>query len=339
VEIAHIRDGIHAHQRGHDWLRLGQPDVALRHFQLGSFHGLAVAEEDAAALDESGGTGIARCPSDAAPTAHRPWQRRPWLVPAAATLLALVATIFLNGWLARPAPAPPSVPQAGLLQLPTALPDGKQGSRLALDLGTGGSAGPAEPAPGDTTETPSPRPSESRPAAPAAPSSPAAELTPSSDPHYSFSREDGAESFTALVFTDDTEQWRRLRLHATPGSEFQATLWSIGRAPCLWRFVGLDSAAPGAIETTTGEVRVAAGERRYTTLVLRDWPILSVEVRGGEQAAGCLLVNQRIVRATPSPAASPSQENAEVQPSPSPSESAAASPSPERTADPAARAN
>jgi hypothetical protein len=362
VEIEHILGRGDAHRRGHFWLRHGQQELAYDYFRLGSRHGLAAAEEDLAAMAESGNTRAADCPDPSIAHHHRARRRPAWLASVAAALLAAMVGL-LAGWLARPvSPAAPAVAGAWV---PTDLSGASEGPRANLDLGT--AAPPwARVEPGTPPITSSPAPVASRSPAPAAAAPPAASearnqplsdplpgdpqsgntqsgepekrnpqtgdpqpgdpqqgdpqqgkpktADPLSDPHISVSRDDDGETFTALVPLDGAGGWRRLRFPTAPGSEFRATLWSAGSTPCRWRFAGLDSTESDATGARTGEIRVDAGERRDAILSVRDWPVLSVEVRGGGRAADCLLVNQRIMAPSPSPAVSPTTEKATASP-------------------------
>jgi hypothetical protein len=344
AEVDRILMGNDAHLHGHRFFKRGHRELAYAYFRLGSLHGIASADEDLAALRASGDTQTADCLGEACmpatswqPARHavqdQSWARLrlAWQSPMAGMVaLVLAVVVMVGGLLVRPGtrPAPPPAGARAGAWVSTTLSGRSVGPQARLEFAKVVASRPRTTPIGEPPRTPvhtsSPGSVPLRP--PPLPT--AAGLVPG--PHILVSREDNRGArFTALVATNGSDGWRQLRFQTAPGSQFRSTLWSADQAPCTWRFIGMGRTEPDANEAVTDEVPVAAGERRDMTLPTHDWPILSVEVRGGDRSEGCLLVNQRFVPVESTEVGRPARRPAKVLPSSSPSPSILASQPPQ----------
>ncbi len=314
IEVDQILHGNDAHRRGHVWFERGYRDLAISYLHVAVKHDVAAAENDLTELARSGNSRTATCadtrrdaekplPSGRRATAPQGFRQARWHVTscrlASMTVLAAICTaIGFAG--AIPVAGPFLHPEDYEYEsaVPTVLSDETAGKETMLELRSTSRTRPPQQqsARGRDKQPPA---ETGRPATPTTskPKSPATAIEPVSGPHVQIRRiDENGRDFEALVPIDGQGEWRQVRFPTVRESNFVSILWSADRAPCTWRFIGLDETTSTATDVRTDELVVPARKRSEITLPVHEWPILSAQVRGGDSPESCLLVNYGFTR-------------------------------------------
>lgn len=304
--------GDNAHWLGHEFLRCGEPEEASACFRAAMYLDVSAAEHDLAALAADGGGEVEHCPAVAVDwpgpqhtvrlrsrhgnrrVTWRSWRMSTTVVAVACAIVALLATVAVR-------PVVPTATPDVSTRLPTERESRPTGKLYAY-------AFPSRQPTGDVSRSTAPIPPPDRPVATGVnrtQPSLGARLpagSPTGGRYLMMSRTDGdGRQFTVLVALAERSGMRKIRFRSEAGL-FRATLQADGDRACSWRFRGQDWA--GRTTPDVARATVQPGQRHPLELTVRDWPLFTVEVRGGSSPESCLLIDHRFVP-VPDPVATP----------------------------------